>query len=147
MIYDNYYPEDGDYKEVNIKFCGYRNKPLDVMCYLKLKSLTKKLDMDYPEFRICCEFNAYGCLVWYSCDTILENNKDNTKKMNKIKKICDELMKYGIKTQSIPMVEVWHFGEKTSHLNLEEYLNTKGIRLENLVLGEVLSEKSLEESR
>ena len=63
--------------------------------------------------------------------------------MNKIKKICDELMKYGIKTQSIPMVEVWHFGEKTSHLNLEEYLNIKGIKLESLVLGE----KSLEESR
>ena len=60
--------------------------------------------------------------------------------MNKIKKICDELMKYGIKTQSIPMVEVWHFGEKTSHLNLEEYLNTKGIRLENIVLGEVLGD-------
>ena len=56
--------------------------------------------------------------------------------MNKIKKICDELMKYGIKTQSIPMVEVWHFGEKTSHLNLE-----------NIVLGKVLGEKSLEESR
>lgn len=56
-------------------------------------------------------------------------------------------MKYGIKTQSIPMVEVWHFGEKTSHLNLEEYLNTKGIRLENIVLGKVLGEKSLEESR
>lgn len=67
--------------------------------------------------------------------------------MNKIKKICDELMKYGIKTQSIPMVEVWYFGEKTSHLNLEEYLNTKGIRLENIVLGKVLGEKSLEESR
>lgn len=32
-------------------------------------------------------------------------------------------------------------------LNLEEYLNIKGIKLESLVLGEVLGEKSLEESR
>lgn len=74
-------------------------------------------------------------------------NYNKNKVMNKIKKICDELMKYGIKTQSIPTVDVWHFGEKTSHLNLEEYLNIKGIKLESLVLGEVLGEKSLEESR
>ena len=32
-------------------------------------------------------------------------------------------------------------------LNLEEYLNIKSIKLESLVLGEVLGEKSLEESR
>jgi len=148
QINDKYYPQDGTYTELSITFPGFRSKPVDVMCYVKLKSLSNKLDMTYPEFIIDNNFFSYGNFLTYQCRTILEDNKDNTEKMNKVKVICSELIKYGIKTKSIPMIKFTHFGEKTTTFELENYLKSNGINLEDLNIEEMtLDEESLDESR
>jgi len=148
VIIDKYYPQDETFTELSIIFAGLRSKPVDVMWYAKLKFLSKKLDMAYPEFIIDNNFFSYGNFLIYQCRTILEDNKDNTEKMNKVKVICSELIKYGIKNKSIPMIKFIHFGEKTTRLELEDYLKSKGINLKDLNIEEmILGEESLDESR
>jgi len=140
-----YYPENTTFTEISIRFMGERRKPVDVMCYFKLKSLSKKLDMIYPEFIIDNDFFSYGNFLYYQCRSILD---DNDEKRNKVKVICNELIKYGIKNKSIPMIKITNYGEKTTRFELNDYLKSKGINLEDLNIEKmILDEESLDESR
>ena len=142
---NEYYPKNRPFTELSITFWGDRMKPIDLMCYLKLKSLNKKLNITSPEFIIDSNFFSYGSSLRYGCRTILE---DNAEKRNKVKAICSELIRYGIKNKSIPMIEFVNYGEKTTIFKLEDYLKSKGIDLEDLNIEEMISdEQSLDESR
>ena len=142
---NEYYPKDKPFTELYIRFLGERMNLVDTMCYLKLKSLSKKLNMALPEFIVDYEFFSYGSSFRYGCRTILE---DNTEKNNKIKAIWSELIRYGIKNKSIPMIEFVNYGEKTTIFKLEDYLESKGINLEDLNIEEmILDEESLDECR
>ena len=142
---NEYYPKDKPFTEISVKFWGDRMKPTDIMCYLKLKSLSKKLDINYPDFFVDSNFLSYGDFLRYECSTILE---DNNEKNRKIKAICSELIKYGIKNKYIPMIEFINYGEKTTIFKLKDYLRSKGIKLEGLNIEEITNQEiNLEETR
>lgn len=124
-----YYPEDKEFIEISMRFLGDRRKPLDIKCYNKLKHLTKELDLDYPELIVQYKDSSYGSFLRYECRSILEKGNQ---KNDKIKAIYDELIKYGIKNKSIPIIELIRYGDKTVVYELKDYLKSKKIGLEDL---------------
>ena len=140
-INNEYYPKDKPFAEISVKFFGSRLNPRDLTCYLKLLSLNKKLGIAYPEYVVENEFFSYGNYLRYDVRTILDKKDKN----NKVKTICSELVKYGVKTKSIPMIELINYGEQTTVYTLNDYLQSKGVKLEDLNLEEF--SEDLEEVR
>ncbi len=135
-----YYSKDKPFTEVSATFFGKRMNPRDLKCYLTLSSFSKKLGLQYPQYVIEKRFSSYGNYLRYSFRTILDETKSNN-----IKTICNELIRYGIKNNSIPMIEFIHYGEQTTVYTLGDYLQSKKIKLKELNIEE-LSE-NLEEVR
>lgn len=140
-INNEYYPKDKPFAEISVNFFGSRLNPRDLTCYLKLLSLNKKLVIAYPEYIVENEIFSYGNYLRYQVRTIL----DRKDKKDKVKTICCELVKYGVKTKSIPMIELINYGEQTRVYTLNEYLQNNGIKLEDLNLEEF--SENLEEVR
>ena len=136
QIKTQYYPEDKEFTEISIKFYGFRNKPRDIKCYLDLISLNKKLEMKYPDYIVNNDFFSYGNFCRYEIRAILDDEQN----MNNVKAICNKLLEYGVKSNSIPMIEFIRYGKQCTRYTLENYLETKGIKLEELQIEE-LTEK------
>lgn len=132
QINNEYYPKDKHFTEISAIFFGSKRNPRDLTCYLRLSSLSKKLGMEYPEYIVEKDFSAYGIFLRYGFRTILDETKNSN-----IKVICNELIKHGIKTNSIPMIEFINYGEETTIYTLNEYLQNKGIKLEDLNIEEM----------
>lgn len=141
QINNEYYPKDKPFTEISVSFFGSRLNSRDLTCYMKLLSLNKKLGIEYPEYVVENKVFSYGNYLRYSVRTILDKKDKN----DKVKTICSELIKHGIKTNSIPMIEFINYGEQTTLYTLNEYLKNKGIKLEELNLEEL--NKDLEEVR
>lgn len=141
QIKTQYYPNDKKFTEISIRFMGNRANPTDLKCYLDLISLNKKLGIKLPDYITENKFLSYGNFFRYGVRTIL----DEKQKMNNAKTICCQLIKYGIKTNTIPIIEFIMYGEHTTVFTLEDYLQTKGIKLEELHIEELTEKgKSLE---
>ena len=100
---------------------------------MKLLSLNKKLQISYPEYVVESNFFSYGNYLKYGVRTIL----DRKDKRDKINIICSELIRYGIKTNSIPIIEIINYDEHTNLYTLNEYLKSKKIKLEELNVEEL----------
>ena len=79
---NEYYPKYKPFTELYITFLGDRINPVDTMCYLKLKSISRKLNMTYPEFIVNYKFFSYGSSLRYGCRTILEDNTEEIEEYN-----------------------------------------------------------------
>lgn len=118
-----------NYTEISMRFYGERSKLQDIIVYLKLKHLSRNLK--YPDFIVDSETLSYGQFLRYNCRSVLGKSKEND---DKIKTIGDELIRYGIKNRTIPIIEIIGHGKQTQVLTLEDYLKSKGIGLEELYI-------------
>jgi len=144
QINNEYYPKERPFTEISVRFFGSRMNPRDVMCYLKLLSLSEKLGIKRPEYLVDSNFFSYGNYLRYEVNAIL----NDTEKQNNIKAICNQLIRYGVQTNSIPIIEFIRYGEQTTLYTLKDYLKSKGIKLEELNIEELTEKgKTLERTR
>ena len=60
QINSEYYPKDRPFTEISVRFFGSRTNPRDVMCYLKLLSLSEKLGIQRPKYLVDNVVNIVG---------------------------------------------------------------------------------------
>lgn len=139
-IKTQYYPEDKEFTEVSIRFFGSRTNVTDLKCYFNLLSLNKKLKIKFPNYIVDNNFLSYGNFFKYGFRTILNEEE----KINNVKLICNELIKYGLKTNIIPIIEFIMYEENnTTIYNLKDYLQLKGIELEEFRIEQVTEKNKI----
>lgn len=138
-ILKQYYPNDNEFTEIKIIFFGSRNNPRDLKYYLNLLCINKKLGINYPNYLTDYRFFSFGNSFVYSFRTILNDEE----KISNAKLIFNKLIEYGIKSNSIPIIEFINYGEHTTRFTLEEYLKNNEIRLEELQFERLIKKEKI----
>ena len=122
---DNYYPEEKPFTEVSIKYVGDKKHLNNLLIYLKLLYLSKRLKLQYPEFIVKKEFFASPLLAYWIRG--ISNSYSN------VYAILNALIKNGIKINEVPNIEFTTYtNESISTITLEEYLNKNNLDLESV---------------
>ena len=138
-ILKQYYPNNNEFTEIKIMFFGSRNNPRDLKYYLNLLCINKKIGINYPNYLTAYRFFSFGNSFVYSFRTILNDEE----KIRSAKLIFNKLIEYGIKSNSIPIIEFINYGEHTTRFTLEEYLKNNEIRLEELQFERLIKKEKI----
>lgn len=138
-ILKRYYPNDNEFTEIKIIFFGSRNNPRDLKYYLNLLCINKKIGINYPNYLTDYRFFSFGNSFVYSFRTILNEEE----KISNAKLIFNKLIEYGIKSNSVPIIEFINYGEHTTRFTLEEYLKNNEIRLDELQFERLIKKEKI----
>ena len=124
----NYYQLEDNCTEISIRFWGNRNNISDILFYFKLRALSKKLNLSYPDFVIEYKLFSYGNFLRYCCRSILNEGEQ---KNNKIISICSQIINYCKKNGRMPIMEIITCEEKTTVFTLDDLEKIKLSELSN----------------
>lgn len=134
---NQYYPNDTEYSEIIMTFIGNIHNPRALKYYLNLLYINKKLKIDYPNYDT--RFSSFCHSYIYTFRTILNDDE----KISNAKLIFNKIIKYEIKSNSKPLIEIRNHGKRITVFTLEEYLEDNKIRLEEVQFEEYLENNKI----